>query len=79
MVMTHDNKTLTLKDERTLGYIEVGDPAGKPIILFHGMPGSRRAAWIFDQAARAAGARIICADRPGYSLSSPKRDGTLTD
>jgi pimeloyl-ACP methyl ester carboxylesterase len=73
---THD-KTLALKDGRTVGYIDVGDPAGKPIILFHGMPGSRLSARIFDQAASEIGARIICADRPGYSLSSPKRDGAL--
>jgi pimeloyl-ACP methyl ester carboxylesterase len=75
--MSIDDKAFQLKDGRTVGYIETGDPAGAPIILFHGMPGSRLAGRIFDQAARATGARMICADRPGYSLSHPLPRGTL--
>ena len=32
---------LTLKDGRTLGYEEDGDAKGKPLLYFHGSPGSR--------------------------------------
>ena len=30
-----------LKDGRTLGFAEYGDPKGEPAIEFHGCPGSR--------------------------------------
>ena len=32
---------LTLRDGRTLAYAVYGDPAGLPVFLFHGTPGSR--------------------------------------
>ena len=34
------DNTIQLKDGRTLGYAEYGDPKGKPIFFFHGWPGS---------------------------------------
>ncbi len=56
-------------DGRLLSVEEWGDPGGKPIILFHGTPGSR-----FGPRPRAAllyrlGIRLIVYDRPGYSDS----------
>lgn len=76
-MMNESDKTIKLKDGRAVGYIETGDPAGTPLILFHGMPGSRLGARIFDQAACATRVRIIGADRPGYSMSDSLRSGTL--
>jgi hypothetical protein len=32
---------IILRDGRSLGYGEIGDPGGKPIFYFHGFPGSR--------------------------------------
>jgi len=63
-----------LPDGRHLGYAEVGDPAGAPILQFHSNPGSRLdfAFAQHDQALRAAGVRLIGVDRPGYGLSQPK-------
>lgn len=63
-----------LPDGRHLGYAEVGDPAGAPLLQFHSNPGSRLdfAFAQHDQALRAAGVRLIGVDRPGYGLSQPK-------
>ena len=62
-------KTLTLKDGRTLGYAEYGEPTGTPIVGFHGMPGSRLVLMSIEKAALASGARLIAPDRPGYGIS----------
>jgi hypothetical protein len=40
-MMDHTAQTLTLRDGRTLGYAEWGDPDGKPILLFGGSTSSR--------------------------------------
>jgi pimeloyl-ACP methyl ester carboxylesterase len=72
------DKTMTLKDGRTVGYAEYGAATGAPVILFHGMPGSRRSGAIFDEVAQAHGAHIVVADRPGYALSSPVPRGSLS-
>ncbi len=60
---------LPLTDGRILAYAEYGDPLGKPVFFFHGMPGSR----FFrppDQITRNLGVRLITTDRPGYGLST---------
>lgn len=33
--------TIKLRDGRTLGYAEYGDPNGRPVLHFHGFPSSR--------------------------------------
>ena len=66
---------LTLKDGRRLAYAEYGDPNGKPLFFFHGMPGSRVEGELTDAVAKKLGVRVIAADRPGYGLSDfvPRR------
>jgi pimeloyl-ACP methyl ester carboxylesterase len=61
--------TVTLPDGRLLGYVECGDPAGKPIFCFDGWPSSRWGALLKDAEAQAAGVRLIGVDRPGMGLS----------
>jgi pimeloyl-ACP methyl ester carboxylesterase len=68
------DRTVDLPDGRRLGFAEVGDPEGAPVLYFHGNPGSR-----LDftpercvEALRAAGVRFIGVDRPGFGLSDPK-------
>ena len=34
-------ETVDLPDGRRLGFAEVGDPSGVPLLYFHGNPGSR--------------------------------------
>ncbi len=74
MAIKTDNQ-IKLQDGTRIGYVELGDPAGKPVLHFHGMPSSsmevNRTA--FDQTASQLGARIIAIDRPGYGLSDFRR------
>lgn len=71
--------TITLKDGRTLGYGEWGDRAGKPLLYFHGYPGSRYEAVLADEAGTRLGVRLIALDRPGMGLSSFKPGRRLLD
>jgi pimeloyl-ACP methyl ester carboxylesterase len=69
---------ITLRDGRKLAYAEYGDPNGKPVFFFHGIPGSR----LFtpeEEQTRRAGARIITTDRPGFGHSSFQRRRRITD
>ena len=74
----NDSRVMVLKDGRDLGWLESGDPSGVPVIAFHGTPGSRLQVSVFDEAARAAGVRLICPDRPGYGLSTFQPSRRLT-
>lgn len=75
---TTDN-ILRLRDGRALGYAEYGDPAGSPVLFFHGTPGSRLQRHPDASIARELGARIITIDRPGYGLSDFQPKRTLLD
>lgn len=72
------NEQFKLKDERMLGCAEYGDPDGKPVMYFHGHPGSRREwpAFYSNDSAAELGARIIAIDQPGHGLSDfmPSRE-----
>jgi len=70
-------ETITLADGRTLGFDDVGDPAGVPVLYVHGTPDSRRARHPDDGVAAAAGVRLVAVDRPGFGLSSPHPTGTV--
>ncbi len=55
----------------TLRVREAGDPAGRPVLHFHGTPGCRlELAW-GDEIVAAAGVRLVTFDRPGYGGSTP--------
>lgn len=73
------DKVLSLRDGRALGYAEYGDPAGKPVFFFHGLPGSRRQRHPDDSIATELGARLIAIDRPGYGLSDFQYGRKLLD
>ena len=73
MSIKTDN-TIKLSDGRSLGYAEYGDPQGRPVLYFHGLPSSRfegnRPA--IDEIATRLHARLIIPDRPGIGLSDFK-------
>ncbi len=69
--------SVLLSDGRTLGYAEAGDPAGTPMIWFHGTPASRLVFTVADPLPLELGVRIIVPERPGYGLSSPAPRHTL--
>jgi pimeloyl-ACP methyl ester carboxylesterase len=55
-----------------LGYTEMGEPNGFPVVHLHGNPGSRLEVKLpaFRRAAEANGVRLIGVDRPGIGLST---------
>jgi pimeloyl-ACP methyl ester carboxylesterase len=72
-------KTIQLSDGRTLAYLDIGDPEGRPVFYFHGGPGSRLQGLLFDELNQQLGIRMIASDRPGYGLSDFQEDRTYLD
>ena len=72
-------ETMQLSDGRTLAYLDVGDPDGRPVLYFHGAPGSRIEGLLFDELSQELGVRMIAVDRPGYGLSDFQEDRTYLD
>lgn len=60
-----------LVDNRSVCLREAGDPAGQPVLYFHGTPGSRLDLDFGDRVAQDLGIRVISFDRPGYGRSDP--------
>ena len=61
---------LRLADGRTLACLELGEPAGPPVLYFHGYPGSRLEARVAAAAAGRLGLRLLAVDRPGFGQST---------
>ena len=57
-----EGETIQLSDGRTLAYVDSGDPEGRPLIYFHGGPGSRLEALLFDELNQQLGIRMIAPD-----------------
>jgi pimeloyl-ACP methyl ester carboxylesterase len=74
-----DSLVLRLPDGRALGYAEQGDRAGTPVLLFHGLPGSRLTRHPDGSTAQRLGIRLITFDRPGLGLSTPQPKRRITD
>ena len=68
-----------LQDGRRLGFAEYGDPAGKPVILFHDLWGNRTLRHPDDSILTRLGIRLIGMDRPGFGLSTRKPGRSLMD
>ena len=79
MTKSQTNNIITLSDGRTLGYAEYGDPRGKPVLLFHGAPGTRLYWKGFPDFPYPSGLRLIAPDRPGYGLSDYKPGQTYIE
>lgn len=62
-------RQIVLRDGRRLGFAEFGDPTGKPVFLFHSLPGSRLFRHPDDAVTAALRVRLITMDRPGFGLS----------
>ncbi len=70
-VPEHLEHRIPLADGRTLAVAEWGDPDGKPVITFHGTPGSRIGYWTNEpEIWTRFGLRRLSFDRPGYGDSS---------
>jgi pimeloyl-ACP methyl ester carboxylesterase len=71
--------SVTLPDGRELAYEEYGDPAGNPVLSFHGGLSSRLDAAPAHQAALDLGVRLLSPDRPGIGLSTFQPGRRLLD
>jgi pimeloyl-ACP methyl ester carboxylesterase len=71
--------SLTLPDGRVLAYEEYGDPAGFPVLSFHGGLSSRLDAAPAHEAAVVMGVRLLAPDRPGMGLSTFQPGRRLVD
>jgi pimeloyl-ACP methyl ester carboxylesterase len=71
--------SVTLPDGRELAYEEYGDPAGDPVLSFHGGLSSRLDAAPAHQAALDLGVRLLSPDRPGIGLSTFQPGRRLLD
>jgi pimeloyl-ACP methyl ester carboxylesterase len=76
---TSPDRVLRLADGRLLGYAEYGAPDGRPLVFFHGTPGSRLAAAVGSEQAAEKGVRVISVERPGYGISDPRAGRRITD
>jgi pimeloyl-ACP methyl ester carboxylesterase len=75
-----DDLHVLLSDGRRLAYAEFGDPAGAPVLWFHGSPSSRLEPLLIGDARLAAlGLRVIAPDRPGMGGSTPKPGRGILD
>ena len=72
--------TVTVADGRVVAYEQVGDPAGLPVFVLHGTPGSRLGG-LQQMSSRVveAGLRVISYDRPGYGRSTRHRGRVVVD
>jgi len=62
---------ISLPDGRRLCWAEYGDPAGRPLMFFHGGPGSRLPVVPRqEEIAAALGVRLLCPERPGFGEST---------
>jgi pimeloyl-ACP methyl ester carboxylesterase len=71
--------SVTLPDGRELAYEEYGDPAGDPVLSFHGGLSSRLDAAPAHRAALDLGVRLLSPDRPGIGLSTFQPGRRLLD
>jgi len=69
---------LRLPDGRLLAYASWGDPDGRPVLFFHGMPSSRLQ-FPDPQAASELHINLISIDRPGMGHSDPQPGHRIVD
>lgn len=69
---------VVLHDGRRVDIALAGDARGRPVLLQHGLPGSRLLAAHADDAAREVGVRLVSLSRPGFGRSTPATP-SLTD
>jgi len=75
---TEDYQTITLRDGRRLGYIDCGDPDGRPLFYFHAFR-FHKIGRLPHQTATRLGIRLIAPDRPGFGLSDFQPERTVLD
>jgi pimeloyl-ACP methyl ester carboxylesterase len=70
---------MQLRDGRRLAWVEIGDPSRRPVVVAHGLPGSREQRHPDEGIACAARVRLVHVDRPGFGRSDPAPARRLRD
>lgn len=73
------SRTVVLPDGRLLGFDDVGDPDGIPLLYFHGFGSTRLIRHPDDSIAARLGIRLLAVDRPGIGLSTSRPARRLLD
>ena len=73
------SRTVVLPDGRLLGFDDVGDPDGVPLLYFHGFGSTRLIRHPDDAIAASLGIRLLAVDRPGIGLSTSRPARRLLD
>lgn len=67
-------------DRRWVAYEQIGDPAGTPVFVLHGTPGSRFSGQHpHPERVTSVGLRVITYDRPGYGRSTRQPGRSVVD
>ena len=66
-------------DGHRVAYAAFGDPAGEPVVAFHGTPGSQLFGRLYDETAYEHGVRFLTFDRPGYGAAENWRGYDASD
>jgi len=74
-----NTQTIGLPDGRRLAYAQYGAPNGKPVLFFHGTPGSRLFRHPDASIALGLDVCLIVPDRPGMGRSDRKPGFTILD
>jgi pimeloyl-ACP methyl ester carboxylesterase len=69
--------TVERPDGRVVCFASWGDPAGRPLLLLHGTPGSRLSRSPDPDLYGRLHAYVVTFDRPGYGRSTAQRDRTI--
>jgi pimeloyl-ACP methyl ester carboxylesterase len=73
------DRVVRLRDGRSMGYAQYGDPSGFPIVNAHGGMACRLDVAAAAPVAEKVGIRLISPDRPGIGLSDPQPDRTVVN
>src|SRR5262249_48789391 len=65
----------SMSSSKRLFIHESGRPEGRPLVFFHGFPGSHKQSAFLDRYADQFDLRILSVDRPGYGYSAPIAGG----
>ncbi len=76
-IIQRDHEIFKLPNGRQLGYAMYGDPNGRPVLFFHGIPGSRLQRNPDFSALRELSVCVYALDRPGTGLSSYQENRSL--
>lgn len=74
-----EDQCMKLPDGRLLYFSDSGDQQGHPVILMHGIAGSRYLRHPDDDIIMQEGIRLIIPERPGSGDSTPQADRSIAD